>query len=302
MNSRQPGIPSGVSASYRQSYRTCGKPSCSTCRDAGGHGPYWYATWREGVRVRTAYVGRELPVPPRPLSVRTLGALHVTLPDDTTVSWPKRPRELFTLLVSAPTGVVPRDEVADTLWPDSDGLKAHQSMRATVSALRRLLGTRTWVRMEGPVVALSLPAGSRDDVAFEQAARTAMATADAGGMRTAIGLYHGVYLAEDLYSDWTRYRRRVLSDLKRDLVLRAARGAVAGSDRAAVTNWLEELLRDDPCDEGATRLLMGRYLEEKNRTAALRLYRRLVSALKQDLDVEPEAETVAMLTQARRTE
>ncbi|HEV3309988.1 MAG TPA: DUF6788 family protein [Chloroflexota bacterium] len=302
MNSRKFSFPSEGSVSYRQSYRRCGKPTCSTCRNGVGHGPYWYATWREGAKVRTAYVGREQPPEPQPLSVRTLGSLHVTLPSGASVSWPKRQRELFTLLLSAPNGVVPRDEVADTLWPDSDGLKAHQSMRATVSALQRLLGSRTLVRMEGPVVALSLPAGSRDDVLFEQAARVALATASVGGMITAIELFGGVYLSEVLYSDWTGYRRRMLSDLRRHLVLRAAGAGAAGADRSTIAGWLEELLRDDPCDEGAARLLMRRYLEEGNRTAALRLYRRLVTALKQDLEADPEPETVAMLKVMRHTE
>jgi DNA-binding SARP family transcriptional activator len=156
--------------------------------------------------------------------------------------------------------------------------------------------------MEGPVVALSLPAGSRDDVLFEQAARVALATASVGGMITAIELFGGVYLSEDLYSDWTGYRRRMLSDLRRHLVLRAAGAGAAGADRSTIAGWLEELLRDDPCDEGAARLLMRRYLEEGNRTAALRLYRRLVTALKQDLEADPEPETVAMLKVMRHTE
>jgi hypothetical protein len=44
----------GPSVSYRQRMVRCGKPGCTRCP----HGPYWYATWREGDRVRTRYVGR----------------------------------------------------------------------------------------------------------------------------------------------------------------------------------------------------------------------------------------------------
>lgn len=47
----------GPSVSYRQQVRRCGKPTCTRCP----HGPYWYAVWREGSRVKTRYVGRELP-------------------------------------------------------------------------------------------------------------------------------------------------------------------------------------------------------------------------------------------------
>ncbi|MEX0789821.1 MAG: hypothetical protein WD178_03505 [Actinomycetota bacterium] len=42
--------------SYRLEPVNCGKPGCSRCP----HGPYWYAYWREGGRVRSKYIGREL--------------------------------------------------------------------------------------------------------------------------------------------------------------------------------------------------------------------------------------------------
>ena len=46
---------------YQLQYRKCGKTSCSTCRDGQGHGPYWYAYWREGTRLRSGYVGKVNP-------------------------------------------------------------------------------------------------------------------------------------------------------------------------------------------------------------------------------------------------
>lgn len=44
--------------SYRLEPVSCGKPGCSRCP----HGPYWYAYWREGGRVRSKYIGRQLTV------------------------------------------------------------------------------------------------------------------------------------------------------------------------------------------------------------------------------------------------
>lgn len=54
-------LPSDQHITYQLQYRKCGKPSCSTCRDGQGHGPYWYAYWREGSRLRSGYIGK---VPP----------------------------------------------------------------------------------------------------------------------------------------------------------------------------------------------------------------------------------------------
>jgi hypothetical protein len=44
--------------SYRLEPVNCGKPGCSRCP----HGPYWYAYWREGGRVKSKYIGRKLTV------------------------------------------------------------------------------------------------------------------------------------------------------------------------------------------------------------------------------------------------
>lgn len=53
--------PENQHVTYQLQYRKCGKSSCSTCRDGQGHGPYWYAYWREGTRLRSGYVGKVNP-------------------------------------------------------------------------------------------------------------------------------------------------------------------------------------------------------------------------------------------------
>jgi hypothetical protein len=42
---------------YRLETVRCGKPNCKTCP----HGPYWYAYYREGKKLRSRYIGPELP-------------------------------------------------------------------------------------------------------------------------------------------------------------------------------------------------------------------------------------------------
>ena len=42
---------------YRLESVKCGKPGCKTCP----HGPYWYAYYREQGKLKSRYIGRELP-------------------------------------------------------------------------------------------------------------------------------------------------------------------------------------------------------------------------------------------------
>ena len=51
-------LPNDQHITYQLQHRKCGKASCSTCRNGQGHGPYWYAYWREGSRLRSGYVGK----------------------------------------------------------------------------------------------------------------------------------------------------------------------------------------------------------------------------------------------------
>jgi hypothetical protein len=41
---------------YRCELVTCGKANCVCCP----HGPYWYAYWRDGKRMRKKYIGKQL--------------------------------------------------------------------------------------------------------------------------------------------------------------------------------------------------------------------------------------------------
>ncbi|MGZ4103805.1 MAG: hypothetical protein ACXVQY_01800 [Actinomycetota bacterium] len=42
---------------YRLEPVRCGKEGCTRCP----HGPYWYAYWREDGRLRSRYIGKQLP-------------------------------------------------------------------------------------------------------------------------------------------------------------------------------------------------------------------------------------------------
>lgn len=42
---------------YRREYVKCGKRGCS-CAKGKGHGPYWYAYWKEGGKLKKQYLGK----------------------------------------------------------------------------------------------------------------------------------------------------------------------------------------------------------------------------------------------------
>jgi hypothetical protein len=54
-------LPTDQHITYQLQYRKCGKPTCGTCKSGVGHGPYWYAYWREGQKLRSGYIGKTQP-------------------------------------------------------------------------------------------------------------------------------------------------------------------------------------------------------------------------------------------------
>lgn len=54
-------LPTDQHITYQLQYRKCGKPTCGTCKMGPGHGPYWYAYWREGTKLRSGYIGKTQP-------------------------------------------------------------------------------------------------------------------------------------------------------------------------------------------------------------------------------------------------
>jgi len=55
-------LPADQHITYQLQYRKCGKPTCGTCKTGIGHGPYWYAYWRDGAKLRSGYIGKVQPM------------------------------------------------------------------------------------------------------------------------------------------------------------------------------------------------------------------------------------------------
>jgi DNA-binding SARP family transcriptional activator/predicted ATPase/class 3 adenylate cyclase len=236
------------------------------------------------------------------LRVYTLGTFRVER-DGAKIDdqhWTRRKaRQLFKCLITRSTRRLAKDEAFELFWPESDPEAAAKTLRSTVHALRQTLagGRRSegadWIVVDADGVAVRRdPDVWVDADAFEQLVSRARGAANADErLEEADRLYAGEYLPDDLYEDWASRRRESLrrewSDLQLALArVREQRMAIDGAVLA-----LERLVRADPCDERAVRELMGLLARNGRRADALRSYQQLVAALRDELGVEPAAET-----------
>jgi len=337
--------PLNAHVTYSQQYRRCGKPMCVRCATGGtGHGPYWFAYWREGGRLRSRYLGKQAPAgasalsgpgdeqhpeqgeerhldtgPPTSalpragrgagpaLRVRTLGSLVVWRGEQPipAARWSRRAATaLFTGLLSAPGYRLHREQVGEWLWPEAEPAASARNLHATLHLLREVLdepgATTSALRLDGAMIVLE-PAGGAppaaewlDAAAFERAARAALAGGDRGACQAALALYGGDYLPDEPYAEWVASRREELRARYQALLLHLARLSAAADDLAEAERCLRAVLAIDACHEETAAELMGLLSVQGRRTAALRVYQALATALEADLDLAPNGAIEAL--------
>ena len=224
------------------------------------------------------------------LEVQLLG--HLALADSGhRVEAVRNPRLIAYLLLNRDRPLE-RTEVAFTLWPDSGDAQALTNLRRELHVLRhalpdaeRLLAierrTIRW-RPDGPF--------RLDVAAFEEAVEHA-AGGGVDGLRAAIAIYRGDLLP-GVYDDWIQPYRDQLRTKMLETLDALATGLEERREYRAAMEQLRRLLAIDPLAESRYQALMRVAALAGDRTAGLRAYHACVSALRDDLGIEPSRETL----------
>ena len=208
-----------------------------------------------------------------------------------------------------------RASLALLLWPEQTDEKARHSLRQALSTLRRVLNDHV---APEPILLIT-----RESVQFREGGdrlldvrqlMTLLEACDrhehqrmeacppcAQRLHVALGLYRGDFLegfaVDDStgFEDWTtiwreRLRQRVIDASFTLAAWHESRGALDGANNA-----LSRLLEIDPWNERAHRALMEVLWKRGKRGDAIAQYERCRSVLDEELGVEPEQETVALL-------
>jgi predicted ATPase/DNA-binding SARP family transcriptional activator len=233
------------------------------------------------------------------LRVQTLGPLRVhvrgmLLQED---AWTyAKPRELLVYLAVHRNGRS-RHEIGRAIWPAASPAQAKNSFHVSVHHLRKTLGEAAWILTDGDRCRIA--DGIEVDLdadRFEQEARLALR--DPGGdlerLRGARALYTGDFMDGEAAGPWHEEHRHRLLRLWADVSLRLGDALEkAGEDALAVTVYHEVVVREE-LDEAAHRGLMRTWARTGERTRALRHYDRLVAFLRDELDCDPEPETMSV--------
>ncbi len=232
------------------------------------------------------------------LEVQLLG--HLALADSGhRIDAVRNPRLIAYLLLNRDRPIE-RTEVAFTLWPDSSDAQALTNLRRELHALRRALpNAERLLAIERRTIQWRPDASFHLDVAaFEEAVEHA-AGSGVDELRAAVAMYRGDLLP-GVYDDWIQpHRDRLRTRMVETLDLLAA-GLEHRREYRAAMEQLRRLVAIDPLTESRYQGLMRVAALAGDRTAGLRAYHACVSALRDELGIEPSRETLERLSAARR--
>ncbi len=202
------------------------------------------------------------------LRVALLGPVRVVARgEDVTDRIRARPLSLLKALAGRHPSGLPRDVLAEILWPKSDPPAAYVSLKVATHNLRRSLGSEArdehdWIRAHGGIYRLSEDVWV-DSVEFERqiaAGKEADAVRDVRTAqrhyRAALSLYRGDYLEDDIYDDWALLTRERLRDLHLHALGRLAATAAAEHDYLPAIEYAHEIITNDPCREDIYQILL----------------------------------------------
>jgi DNA-binding SARP family transcriptional activator len=235
-------------------------------------------------------------------------------------------RKALALLVylAVEGGLHPRKTLSEAFWPELDTQHGRAALRATLLELRRLLeashgpGEPAHLLIKRDMLGVEQGSSLLLDLrlveaASKQVGRGVEPLAGEGReallaqLEQATRLARGPFLAgftlrdSQFFDDWTRQERESwhlrLHQLFDALSMLYERAGDAERAIETVTRWLSF----DPLTEEGYRRLMRLRFSQGDRVGALRAYARGRAVLADELQVEPEPETVALAKRIRHT-
>ncbi|HEX2060495.1 MAG TPA: response regulator [Thermoanaerobaculia bacterium] len=210
----------------------------------------------------------------------------------------KKSQAMLAYLGVKPSQLVSRDKMASLLWSSTAPEQARQSLRQTLSTMRKELAQVSPQKIlveEGDFLSLDASLVHVDVVEFE----SLVAAGTPESLDPATRMYAGDFL-DGFLIDEERFDQWVIAE--RDRLHRMALRAhaqlvellrrVDSVDEAIAV--AQRALRIDPLQEAMHRTLMRLYMQSGDLLNALQQYDTCAKILRRELDVEPDAETKAL--------
>jgi len=232
------------------------------------------------------------------LQLRLLGGFQIIVPQLAEIDIRgQKSCGLLAIVALAQGASVSRDRLAGLLWSNSENDAARNSLRQTVTLLKRGLGSigDKVLDCSRGMIGLCSDLVWTDVAEFEASVR-------AGRLDHAVDLYsgpflNGIYVRDPAFEDWSATERRRLARMHAD-ALESLVQAESGSRRV---HFARKLVEADPLRESAHHLLIEALDQIGERDEALRQIRAVEEILRAELGIGLSPETLALKQALQKT-
>ena len=257
------------------------------------------------------------------LRASCLGKFEVYLGQKKIEQWRSlKAKSLLKFLLTQNRKHIPKDVLMESLWPGYAPEAANNNLKTTVHALRQTLGSLcpegehngknglSFILFSEGKYALNPEMELWVDVEeFQHHWLTGQSLEKRSEHAQAIyeylmaeELYHGDYLEDDLYDDWTLLQREALKDTYLTILAKLADNAFKAEDCESCIIYCQKILAKDSCREDTYRQLMRCHSRLGQRHRAIRWYELCVKTMKRELDFAPDNQTTELHQRLLRQE
>lgn len=231
------------------------------------------------------------------------------------IAIPRRKSQALLFFLALADGPQPRATLTAMLWPESDQQRAQAALRRHLSELNLALGGGWITALPAGVGLAHLTNLWVDVIAFQHFlaachghdhAPTSVCPACIEPLTSAVALYRADFLTgfslpdAPAFDEWQFFQSETLRQGYAIALEKLVQGHEARDEKATAIAYARRRLSLDPLHEPAHRQLMQLYATDNQQRAALRQYELCVQTLRNELDVAPAAETIALYEQIRR--
>ena len=235
----------------------------------------------------------------RRIQLRVFGPVELAGPErsDSLLVQPKRVALLAYLVLARPRGFHRRDRLVSLFWPEHSTDSARAALRKAIYAIRQALGDDTLYSRGDEEIAVNRAALWCDAVEFD----AALARDD---LAAAYELYRAELL-EAFFADapgferWLESERQLYRDSAAAAAWALAERHEASRELTLAARWARRVAALVPADERALRRVLLLLERAGDRAGALRVFEDFAGRLRAEYQVEPSAETMALISRLR---
>ncbi|MFT4762330.1 MAG: two-component SAPR family response regulator [Paraglaciecola sp.] len=246
-----------------------------------------------------------------PIQVQTLGSFLVHCQNEPVAAkaWGRDTSlQLFQFLVTARhRRGLHKEQIIDRIWEDVDSKAGDQNFKVALHGINKAIEperkSRTearYILRQGVTYQLNLKDIWIDADAVEQfiAIGNQALTDDTKiaeiAYREALDLYHGTYLPNRLYEDWSSDERERLQVLTLGAYITLGELLVEKNPMESI-RLAQLALQIDAAWEDAYRIQMAAYFQKGNRPMAIKTFQQCEKVLEREFGIEPLPETLRLL-------